>query len=289
MDPMLHLVRNAVSHGIETPWTERIAAGKPPDGTIRLSATRGWRVGRHRDRRRRRGGIDARAVARARAERRHAGRGRHGGCRDAARPDLCVGLLDARRSRSRQRPRRRDGGRARDTVEELAARSTLETDARPGHAFHHRAAADAGDHRRDHRARRRPDVRRAAVRSARSDRGRGGDRSPLEQNEIDPYRGRALPIVRLARLFGIATAARGRGCTPFVVGTGLRAVGLAVDRIVGQREIVVRSIADPLIHVDGVSGATDLGDGRLVLILDVARAMSRGARERPRAAEGAAA
>ncbi len=37
MDPVLHLVRNAVSHGIE-PVTERIAAGKPPDGTITLSA-----------------------------------------------------------------------------------------------------------------------------------------------------------------------------------------------------------------------------------------------------------
>ena len=42
------------------------------------------------------------------------------------------------------------------------------------------------------------------------------------------------------------------------------------DRILGQREIVVRAIADPLIRVPGVSGATDLGDGRAVLILDTA-------------------
>jgi two-component system, chemotaxis family, sensor kinase CheA len=45
-------------------------------------------------------------------------------------------------------------------------------------------------------------------------------------------------------------------------------VGLLADRIIGQREIVVRAIADPLIRVDGVSGATDLGNGRAVLILD---------------------
>ena len=38
MDPVLHLVRNAVSHGIETP-EERTAAGKRPDGTIRLAAS----------------------------------------------------------------------------------------------------------------------------------------------------------------------------------------------------------------------------------------------------------
>ena len=64
-----------------------------------------------------------------------------------------------------------------------------------------------------------------------------------------------------------------------VVGTGLAAVGLLVDRIAGQREIVVKTITDPLIRVDGVSGATELGDGRLVLILDVA-ALSRTLRHR---------
>ena len=73
-----------------------------------------------------------------------------------------------------------------------------------------------------------------------------------------------------------------------VVGTGLSAVGLVVDRIAGHREIVVKTIADPLIHVDGVSGATELGDGRLVLILDVA-ALSRGVRERPRVGRGVSA
>ena len=44
--------------------------------------------------------------------------------------------------------------------------------------------------------------------------------------------------------------------------------GLAVDRVHTQREIVVRSIADPLLQVPGISGATELGDGRPVLILD---------------------
>ena len=55
-----------------------------------------------------------------------------------------------------------------------------------------------------------------------------------------------------------------------VVGTGLAAVGILVDRISGQREIVVKALRDPLVKVGGISGATELGDGRLVLILDVA-------------------
>jgi two-component system chemotaxis sensor kinase CheA len=47
-------------------------------------------------------------------------------------------------------------------------------------------------------------------------------------------------------------------------------VGLVVDEVHGQREVVVRSIRDPLITVPGVAGATELGDGRPVLILDAA-------------------
>jgi len=89
----------------------------------------------------------------------------------------------------------------------------------------------------------------------------------IEQNEIVPYRDGALPIVRLDRVFGIPTDRLDR-FHAFVVGSGAAVVGLAVDRIVGQREIVVRPITDPLVRVDGVSGATDLGDGRVVLILD---------------------
>jgi two-component system chemotaxis sensor kinase CheA len=45
-------------------------------------------------------------------------------------------------------------------------------------------------------------------------------------------------------------------------------VGLAVDRILGQREIVVRAIKDPLAQSRGIAGATELGDQRVVLILD---------------------
>ena len=53
-----------------------------------------------------------------------------------------------------------------------------------------------------------------------------------------------------------------------VIGSGSSSIGILVDRISGQREIVVKTLADPLVKVAGVSGATELGDGRLVLILD---------------------
>jgi len=91
----------------------------------------------------------------------------------------------------------------------------------------------------------------------------------LENNEIISYRGGVLPLVRLARLFDMKDN-REPKLHVFVVGEGANAIGVAVDRILGQREIVVRGIGDPLVQVSGVAGATDLGDDRVVLILDVA-------------------
>jgi two-component system chemotaxis sensor kinase CheA len=91
----------------------------------------------------------------------------------------------------------------------------------------------------------------------------------LENNEIVHYRGGVLPIVRLGRLFDLEEKYE-RAFHAFVTGAGENAVGIAVDRIIGQREIVVRAINDPLIQVAGIAGATELGDGRVVLILDAA-------------------
>ena len=91
----------------------------------------------------------------------------------------------------------------------------------------------------------------------------------IDAREVMPHRAAALPLLRLAHLFGIPSDQRDR-LHVFVCGHDQAALGFAVDRIVGQREIVVRPILDPLVRVDGVSGATDLGDGRVVLILDPA-------------------
>jgi len=101
----------------------------------------------------------------------------------------------------------------------------------------------------------------------------GGTVRRLENNELVPYRGRSLPLLRLAPLFGLGGANPAR-LHAFVVDGGDDAVALAVDRILGQREIVVRTLSDHLLKVEGISGATELGDGRAVLILDPA-ALSR--------------
>jgi two-component system chemotaxis sensor kinase CheA len=275
MDPVLHLVRNAVSHGIETPEA-RVAAGKPPEGTLTLSAAGvGESVvleiaddGR---------GIDAAAViARARAFGMEVTDGPLG---PAALLDiLCAPGFSTRDESDRVSGRGVGMDVVKKTVEDLNGTIELQsvqgegtrwvielpltlsiTDALIAHVGDRTFAVPQASVREV------VEIDPAAIRQ-------------IEQHEIVPFRGGMLPILRLAHVFGIAPRPR-RALHVFVFGTGLDAVGIAVDKIAGQREIVVRSMADSLIKVAGVAGATDLGDGRVVLILDLA-ALSRAARSR---------
>jgi len=264
LDPVLHLVRNAVSHGFELP-EERVQAGKPAEGTLRLTAAGvGESVvleiiddGR---------GIDAGQVA---ARARAAGLPVPAGPLDEATllDLICTPGFSTRDVTDRASGRGVGMSVVKNTVQELNGTLRLETARGEGTRFVIElpltlSIADAliatvGDRTF---ALPQPSVREvveidpAALRR-------------VEHQEIAPFRGGVLPIVRLARVFGIPAAPRPR-LHVFVIGAGQDAVGLAVDRIVGQREIVVRTMADPLVRVGGIVGATDLGDGRVVLILD---------------------
>jgi two-component system chemotaxis sensor kinase CheA len=81
-------------------------------------------------------------------------------------------------------------------------------------------------------------------------------------------RGEALPVLQLSALFRLHEEAP--GTRALVVRRGAEPTGIAVHRMLGQQEIVLRPMTDPLVRVAGVSGATDLGDGRPTLVLDLA-------------------
>jgi two-component system chemotaxis sensor kinase CheA len=279
MDPVLHLVRNAISHAIEAP-DERIAAGKPPDATIRLTAsTAGETVvleiaddGR---------GIDVADVARRARDRGMAVP--EGALDGAALLDiLCASGFSTRDEADRGSGRGVGMAVVRSAVHELGGTLAVDSEVGRGTIFKMTlpltlAITDAiiahvGPHTfavPQAAVRELIDVEATSLRT-------------IERNELLAYRGGTLPILRLSRLFGLGTSPRSR-FHAIVVGAGLATVGLLVDRIGGQREVVVKTIADPLIRVDGVSGATELGDGRVVLILDVS-ALSRTVRHRPRSA-----
>jgi two-component system chemotaxis sensor kinase CheA len=99
-------------------------------------------------------------------------------------------------------------------------------------------------------------------------------------------RDRIVPLLHLAELFG-AKSAGGDDAYAVIVGRGEKRLGLTVDRLRGQQDVVIKAL-DPVVSesVVGIAGATILGDGRVVLILDVASLFEgRRARARGRAAE----
>jgi len=80
-------------------------------------------------------------------------------------------------------------------------------------------------------------------------------------------RDRAIPLVSLGAILAIDSGAHARKA--LVVRRNGEAIAYTVDRVIGRQEVVVRTIDDPLVHVPGIAGATDLGDGRPTLVLDL--------------------
>lgn len=87
------------------------------------------------------------------------------------------------------------------------------------------------------------------------------------------HRGRVVPLVSLAGLFALDAAAA--ETTALVVKRGDDSVAFAIERMLGQQEIVVRPLTDALVKSPGVTGATDLGDGNPTLVLDLCSLGSR--------------
>jgi two-component system chemotaxis sensor kinase CheA len=84
-------------------------------------------------------------------------------------------------------------------------------------------------------------------------------------------RGHVLPVVRLADIFGIRQKANGRVKYEYivVVRSGKMQVGLVVDALEGEQDVVVKSLSSVVGEVTGISSATILGDGQVALIVEV--------------------
>lgn len=91
----------------------------------------------------------------------------------------------------------------------------------------------------------------------------------IEKREVFEVRGQTLPFVRLARVFGLEEEKRAVHYV-VVVGVAQQRLGLAVDELIGQQDIVTKPLSGRLRGTPGVSGATELGDRRAVLVLDIA-------------------
>jgi two-component system, chemotaxis family, sensor kinase CheA len=99
--------------------------------------------------------------------------------------------------------------------------------------------------------------------------------------EVLTFRGEYLPVLRLQKHFNSrsgGTRETSEGLIMVVEGDGRR-VGLCVDELLGQQQVVVKTLEANYGHVEGIAGATILGDGSVALILDVAN-LTRAVTER---------
>lgn len=94
------------------------------------------------------------------------------------------------------------------------------------------------------------------------------DIKTINGREVLHLRDRVLPLIRLAQEFDIPTDAERERFYVVVAALGDRRVGVVVDELRSQEEVVIKSIWDYLETVKGVSGATITGEGKVVLILD---------------------
>ncbi len=269
MEPLLHLVRNAVSHGIETP-EERRARGKAAEGRLLLEArTAGERVqivveddGR---------GIDRDAVAARARSRGQTALLPEGGLDDTALLDvLCAPGFSTRDEADLSSGRGVGMDVVRSTVRALGGDLVLSSHSGRGTRFLVELPltlmiVDALLVRIGDQTMAVPQPALLEVVQVEAE-----DVVAFENNEVVRYRNRVLPLLRLRRLFRIGGGGEPRSFPVLVVGSEAQPIGLAVDRLVGLREIVVRSLADPLVAVPGVAGAAELGNGRVCLILDSA-------------------
>ncbi len=265
---LVHLLRNAVDHGIE-PSAERVAAGKPPVATIAVSCTseanRSVEI-RVRDDGR---GIDAEQVLRRAGL--PAGRAADG----ATLLDLICRPGFSTRAKADETSGRGVGMDVvrRVVVDQLGGELSLETDPGEGTTFLLRvpltiSIVDAFTVRCGSERFAVPvgvveEI--VEVDESRMLTGPGG-RAGVSRFML--RRGESVPVVDLAHVLGVSGASQPKHA--FVVRRGRREpVAFAVDRVLGQQEVVVRPLADPLVAVTGLTGSTDLGDGIATLVVDL--------------------
>jgi two-component system, chemotaxis family, sensor kinase CheA len=268
-DPLVHLVRNSIDHGIESPEV-RAAAGKPAFGTVHLDAChRGGNIavevsddgaGLDKDR------ILAKARARSLV-----------GANDQLTDEQIHELIFLPGFSTAEKTTDVSGRGVgmdvvRRNVKELGGKIELRTERGKGSRFVITLPLTLAI----------VDGQSVAVGSetyivplisiVESMQLKSSNVSRLSgRGEVFSFRGDYLPIIRLHDLYGVEPLTRNlhEGLVVVAEGEGRR-VGLFVDDLLGQQQVVIKSLEANYGHVEGVSGATILGDGSVALILDVA-------------------
>ncbi len=103
-------------------------------------------------------------------------------------------------------------------------------------------------------------------------------------NTIDNYevlnvRNEVISILRLNRLFNIKTVDESEYCFIVIVGSQEKKLGVMVDALIGEEDVVIKSLRDQFTNSPGIAGASILGDGSVSLIIDVSQLLELGVRQ----------
>jgi two-component system chemotaxis sensor kinase CheA len=269
-DPLTHLVRNAVDHGIEPP-EQRVAAGKPREGTITLSAS-------HRS-----GRVvleiadDGRGIDRARVQARCIERGLVAADAVLSDDDIDNFIFMPGFSTAEKVSNISGRGVGMDVVKRniQALGGRIHLASTPGRgsritlslpltlAVLDGMIVTAGGER----------YIVPLTNILESIRPRPGDVLRLgPDHEVLAIRGEYVRLVHLASVLRTGPPAQDDS-TSLVVLVELEGgdkLGLRVDELLGQQQVVIKSLESNYARIEGISAATILGDGRVALILDVA-------------------
>lgn len=105
-----------------------------------------------------------------------------------------------------------------------------------------------------------------------------------EINTIDNYevlnvRDEVISILRLSRLFHIKSSNTSDYCFVVIVGTQEKKIGVMVDSLIGEEDVVIKALRDQFTNSPGIAGASILGDGSVSLIIDVSQLLELGVRQ----------
>jgi two-component system chemotaxis sensor kinase CheA len=267
-EPLVHILRNAVDHGMETP-EQRIAAGKPGLGTIRIVVTRdkdyvnivvaddgrGMDPGRFADK----------AVEKGMLSREQA----NALTRHEAFMLVCAPGFSTAETVSDISGRGVGMDAARVAVQALGGVLAIESDTGRGSRFLlrlpisvsiiHALLVECGPLTIGfpvNAIKRTTELRNGEIA------GDGGD-------SFFSLDGRQVPLRSLSRLLGQPSTPDAGDLVPTVViEAGGMMAGLAVDRLLGQREIFVKPLGIPLNRIKGLTGGAITGDGRIVYVMD---------------------
>jgi two-component system, chemotaxis family, sensor kinase CheA len=275
-DPMMHIIRNAIDHGIETPG-ERVRNGKDEKGTIRLSS---FQKGSHvvidvED--------DGRGIDLARVKRKGVEMGLVPNVDVVSDRDALDFLFVPGFSTSDKVSEISGRGVGMDVVKNniAAVSGMVDVESSPGRGCRVTITLPITL----------AIIKALIIESS----GRKyavpitsvletimvgrGDVQTVERKEVIQLRDTTLPLLNLGRFFEIE-GERDQSGDFFVVVVGVaeKRLGIMVDELFGQQDIVIKSIGETFKGFRGISGAADLGDQRTILVLDVGGIISEATR-----------